>query len=57
MSLRWNGAIIENPRPLRRPHGWQAVNLQLEHSAIPLAYACIAFGGIAGRLTAPFLGY
>jgi hypothetical protein len=57
MALRWNGEIIDNPGVLRRPSGWQRLNLELEHSIGGWTVACMAFAMLAGRLTAPVLGY
>ncbi len=57
MAVRWNGVLIENPGILRRPSAWEAFNLRLEHSAIRWAFACMTLGALAGRLSAPALGY
>jgi hypothetical protein len=57
MALRWNGQIIEHPGVLRRPSGWQRLNLELEHSIGRLTITCMTLAMIAGRLSAPVLGY
>jgi len=57
MALRWNGELIDNPGVLRRPSGWQRLNLELEHTIGRLTVACMTLALIAGRLSAPVLGY
>jgi hypothetical protein len=57
MALRWNGVLIDNPGVLRRPSGWQRLNLELEHTIGGWTTLCVSLALIAGRLTAPVLGY